>query len=136
MDEMMKYTLVSIMIMCLDGLWIGSNYSMYANAVKAVQHSPMTVNYYAAFIAYVLVIFTSIYIAIPFTRLHIEKNDGIIQKFWKSFLYGGTVGLAVYGIYNSTSLAIYKDYQWSVAIYDTIWGTVLNTVSVFAYTLM
>lgn len=136
MQELAKYTLISFTILLLDALWIGTNYAMYDNAVKAVQNSALVVNYYAAFLAYVLVIFTSIYIAIPFTRVHIEKNDGVLVKFYKSFLYGGTVGLAVYGIYNCTSLAIYKGYSWKVAIYDTIWGTILNTLVVFIYTLL
>jgi uncharacterized membrane protein len=96
----------------------------------------MVVNYYYAFLAYVLVLFSSLYIAIPFTKLHLDKNDDIVQKLWKSLLYGGTVGLAIYGIYNTTCLAIYKDYNASVALYDTIWGTTLNTIVVFIYTLL
>ena len=136
MEEIIKYCLISFIILFLDALWIGINYSMYANSVKAVQHSPMVVNYYAAFIAYVLVLFASIYIAIPFTKLHIEKNDGVLEKFYKSLLYGGTVGLAVNGIYNCTSLAIYSGYSWNVAIYDIIWGTTLHALAVFIYTLL
>ena len=135
-SELIKYGAVSMIILLLDAIWIGSNLGMYSGAVKAVQKSDMVVNYYYAFLAYVLVLFTSLYIAIPFTKLHLEKSDSIFDKFWKSFLYGGTVGLAVYGIYNTTCLAIYKDYSWSVALYDTIWGTTLNTLSVFIYTLM
>jgi uncharacterized membrane protein len=136
LNEYTKYVIVGVVILILDFIWIGSNLSMYSNAVKAVQKSSMVVNYYYAFLAYVLVLFSSLYIAIPFTRLHLEKNDDIVQKLWKSFLYGGTVGLAIYGIYNTTCLAIYKDYSATVALYDTIWGTTLNTVVVFIYTLL
>lgn len=136
MKEIAKYILISIIILAFDGIWIASNYSMYSNSVLAIQHSPMVINYYAAVIAYALVIFTSLYIAIPFTKLHIEKNDGVPEKFYKSLMYGGTVGLAVHGIYNTTSMAIYKGYEARVAVMDTIWGTVLNTLIVFIYFLL
>jgi len=136
MKEIIKYIIVGIVILCLDGIWIASNFSMYSNAVKLVQKSAMINNYYAVLIAYILMIFTSIYIAIPFTKQYIEKNDGLLEKLYKSFLYGGAIGMAINGIYNFTSLAIYKDYQWSIAVYDTFWGITINTLAVFIYTLL
>ena len=134
--ELTKYVAVGVIILVLDAVWIGSNLGMYSRAVKAVQKSEMIPNYYYVVLAYVFVLFASLYIAIPFTKLHLEKSDTIFDKFWKSFLYGGTVGLAVNGVYNTTCLAIYKDYSWSVALYDIVWGTTLNTLAVFIYTLM
>jgi|694.fasta_scaffold00020_86 uncharacterized membrane protein len=134
--EITKYIVVSVLIVLLDVVWIGSNMSMYTDAVKAVQKSDIIVNYYYAFMAYFFVLFASLYIAIPFTKLHLEKSDTIWDKLLKSFLYGGTVGLAVNGLYNTTCLAIYKDYSASVALYDIIWATTLHTTCVFIYTLM
>ena len=136
LNEYTKYAIISVVILLLDFVWIGSNLGMYSKAVKAVQKSDMVVNYYYAFVAYVIVLFSSLFIAIPFTKLHLDKNDDIVEKMWKSLLYGGTVGLAIYGIYNTTCLAIYKDYSASVAVYDTMWGIVLNTTVVFIYTLL
>jgi uncharacterized membrane protein len=129
MKEIVKYAVVSAVILCLDILWIVSNMTMYSN-------SPMVVNNYAALIAYAFVIFSSIYIAIPFTKLHIEKNDGIVEKLYKSFLYGGTVGLAINGVYNCTSMAIYKNYELHIAVYDILWGTILQTIAVFTYVML
>jgi uncharacterized membrane protein len=134
--EITKYIVVSLLVIFLDIVWIGSNMSMYIGGVKVVQKSDMVVNYYYAVMAYIFVLFTSLYIAIPFTKLHLEKSDTIWDKLLKSFLYGGTVGLAVNGVYNTTCLAIYKDYSATVALYDTIWGTTLHTICVFVYTLM
>jgi uncharacterized membrane protein len=134
--EITKYIVVSVLVILLDIAWIGSNMNMYIGSVKAVQKSDMVVNYYYALMAYVFVLFASLYIAIPFTKLHLEKSDTIWDKLLKSFLYGGTVGLAVNGVYNTTCLAIYKDYSATVALYDIIWGTTLHTICVFIYTLM
>jgi hypothetical protein len=79
LNEYTKYVIVGAVILILDFIWIGSNLSLYSNAVKAVQKSSMVVNYYYAFLAYVLVLFSSLYIAIPFTKLHLQKNDDIVQ---------------------------------------------------------
>jgi uncharacterized membrane protein len=136
MKEYFKYTIVSIVLLLLDGLWILSNYDMYSSCVKAVQKTDLVPNYYYIVIAYVLVLFSSLYIAIPFTKLHLEKEDTIMTKLFKCFVYGGTVGLAANGIYNFTSLAIYQNYGLYVAVLDTIWGMILNTAIVFIYTLL
>ena len=51
-------------------------------------------------------------------------------------VYGGAVGLVVYAVYNFTCLALYKDYSFTVAAVDTVWGTLLNSAVVFMYTLL
>lgn len=51
-------------------------------------------------------------------------------------MYGGAVGFSIYGIYNFTSLAIYKDMDVSVGILDTLWGTTLYTLATFTYLLL
>ena len=64
------------------------------------------------------------------------SNNTIENKLLQSFLYGGAVGFSIFGIYNFTSLAIYKDLDVSIAITDTIWGTTLYTLSTFIYLLL
>ena len=136
MEEYIKYIIISFIILVLDGLWIYNNLKMYSNSVKAIQKSDLVVNYYYAIIAYILVLFACLYIAIPFTKSKLQKEDGFKNKLYKSFIYGGAVGFAIYGIYNFTCLSIYKDYSLNIAILDTAWGTLLNTLVVFIYTLL
>jgi uncharacterized membrane protein len=136
MEEYIKYIIVSFIILVLDGIWIYNNLSMYSNAVKFVQKTNLIVNYYYAAVAYILVLFASLYVAIPFTKVHLKKQDSIKEKLYKSLIYGGAVGFSIYGLYNFTSLSIYKDYPLSVGIIDTLWGTFLNTIVVFIYSLL
>lgn len=136
MEEYIKYIIVSFIILVLDGIWIYNNLSMYSNAVKFVQKTNLIANYYYAAVAYILVLFASLYVAIPFTKLHLKKQDGIKEKLYKSLIYGGAVGFSIYGLYNFTSLSIYKDYPLSVGVIDTLWGTLLNTIVVFIYSLL
>jgi uncharacterized membrane protein len=136
MEEYVKYIIIAIIILVLDGIWIYSNLQMYSDAVKAIQKSEMRIKPYAAIVAYSFVLFASLFIAIPFTKQNVKKGDSIEQKLYKSFIYGGAAGFAVYGVYNFTSLSIYKDYTLNLALIDTTWGTVLNTTIVFIYLLL
>jgi uncharacterized membrane protein len=62
-------------------------------------------------LVYILLIASIIYIAIPFTLNNIKKEDNIIDKIYKSIIYGGSIGLSIYGTYNLTSLIIYEKYS-------------------------
>jgi uncharacterized membrane protein len=47
------------------------------------------------------------------------------------------LGLLIYGVYDTTSLAIYKKYKWNIALQDTLWGGALlglTTCVVYALT--
>lgn len=136
MEEYIKYIIAFVIILVLDVLWIYLNFKMYSKNIRNVQKTDLVLNYTYAFAAYVLVVFASLYIAIPFTKYHLNKNDSITDKLYKSFIYGGSIGLAVYGIYNFTNLSIFKEYSLKLAIIDSIWGIVLNTFVAFVYTLL
>ena len=120
------------------------NLSGYSKAVLAVQKSPMRLRNEHAIIAYIIILFSIFYVAIPFTTQNIKNLDSIssvsvanvANKLLKSFMYGGAVGFSIYGIYNFTSLAIYKDMDTSIGIMDTLWGTTLYTLTTFVYLLL
>ena len=124
--------------MVLDVAWILMNLSVYSKAVLAVQKSPMRLRNEHAIIAYIIILFSIFYVAIPFTTQNIKNIDAISveNKLLKSFMYGGAVGFSIYGIYNFTSLAIYKDMDSSIGIMDTLWGTTLYTLTTFVYLLL
>jgi uncharacterized membrane protein len=42
-----------------------------------------------------------------------------------ALLYGCTLGFCMYAFYDFTNLATFKDYSWSIAIVDILWGTFL-----------
>lgn len=138
MNIYLKYFIISIVIIFLDIAWISLNISTYSKEVLKVQKTSMNLRYEHAIIAYIIILFSILYIAIPFTQQNIKINSdkSVENKFLQSFMYGGAVGFSVFGIYNFTSLAIYKDLSLSVAITDTIWGTTLYTLSTFIYLLL
>jgi uncharacterized membrane protein len=42
-----------------------------------------------------------------------------------AFLYGALMGFVMYAFYDFTNLSTLKDYSWSLAIVDILWGTLL-----------
>ena len=140
MNIYIKYLIITVFLMVLDVAWITLNLSTYSSAIQKVQKSPMNLRNLRseyAFIAYIIIIFSVLYVAIPFTTQNMKKgDDDITAKLLKSFMYGGAVGFSIYGIYNFTSLAIYKDMDSSIGIIDTLWGTTLYTLTTFVFLLL
>lgn len=144
MNIYLKYFIISIVIIFLDIAWISLNLTKYSKEVLKVQKAAMNLRYEHAIIAYIIILFSILYIAIPFTTQSIKINNGgngskdisIENKLLYSLMYGGALGFSVFGIYNFTSLAIYKDLDATIAITDTIWGTTLYTLSTFIYLLL
>jgi uncharacterized membrane protein len=136
-----KYLIITGILMVLDVAWIAMNVSAYSSAILKVQKSPVSLRTDYAIIAYLFILFSVIYVAIPFTTQSIKKGDSIRSisietKLLKSFIYGGAVGFSIYGIYNFTSLAIYKDLDNTMGIIDTLWGTALYTITTFVFLLL
>lgn len=137
MNIYVKYLIVSIVLMVLDVAWIALNLTAYSSVIQKVQKSPVSLRNEHAFIAYLIILFSVIYVAIPFTTQNMKKGENSIEnKLLKSFMYGGAVGFSIYGIYNFTSLAIYKDLDSSIGIMDTLWGTTLYTLTTFVFLLL
>ena len=140
MNIFLKFFITSIVVLILDISWISLNLATYSLSVKKVQKASMNLRFEHAIIAYVIILFSILYVAIPFTILNAKVNkidiSSIENKLLQSFVCGGAVGFSIFGIYNFTSLAIYKDLDVSIAITDTIWGTTLYTLSTFAYLLL
>ena len=124
--------------MVLDVAWIAMNVSAYSSVILNVQKSPVRLRTDYAIITYLFILFSVIYVAIPFTTQSIKKGDNISieTKLLKSLMYGGAVGFSIYGIYNFTSLAIYKDLDSTIGIIDTLWGTALYTITTFVFLLL
>lgn len=136
MDIYIKYIIISVVLIFLDFMWISFNMTAYSNTILKIQKTELEPRLEHTLIAYIIIFFSVIYVAIPFTVQNIKKGEAIENKLLKSLMYGGAVGFSIYGIYNFTSLAIYKDMDTTVGIMDTLWGTTLYTLTTFAFLLL
>ena len=103
-----KAIVAGIILLILDGLWLnffmGSRYKLM---IKKIQTSPMKINYYGAGVAYILMLYLLVDVVI--------RTD---MSVFRAFM----LGFAVYGVYDMTALAVFKDWEWKLAIIDMFWG--------------
>lgn len=136
MNIYIKYLVAAILLSFMDFIWISSNFKMYNKTIKDIQGFEPKINIKYAIIAYAFMILSLFYVAIPFTMNYINKNDEPSDKLYKSVLYGGSVGLSIYGIYNFTCMSFFEKYPLTTAIIDTIWGTILYSFVVFVFFML
>ena len=117
-----------VMVVC-DFIWLTLQKSMYQNMVYKVQYSDLRVNMPGALVAYFLMFVSIAFIILPLVKnLKINTfKDAVLA----SIRYGGILGLVIYGIYNATNFAIFKNYSIETAIIDTLWGVTIYSFITF-----
>ena len=113
--------LIFIILLLIDLIWLYLIKDKYAQQIVKIQNQEVVVNYNSALFVYVL-------LAIGLYYLSINKTD-IMTKVKLSALFG----LITYGVYDFTNGAIFKDWDFKLAIMDTMWGSILCASSMYAY---
>jgi uncharacterized membrane protein len=107
---MLQYLIASIIFVVLDGVYLKLINSTFNNQIKNIQGTDIKVNFIAAGITYIFLIF--------------GLNYFIIQKK-RSVSDAALLGLVIYGTYEFTNLAIFSKWSMLLSIVDTMWGAVL-----------
>jgi uncharacterized membrane protein len=136
MDNNIKFLIIAVIYLVIDVIWIFSNINMYNDNTIRIQGKLSTISWktiIAILLSYILLVISIIHVAIPLTVHNIKKDDKLIDKIYKSMLYGGIVGLSIYGTYNLVSISIYENYSYIIAIIDSIWGFFIYSLITFIY---
>jgi uncharacterized membrane protein len=136
MDSNIKFLIIAVIYLVIDVIWIFSNINMYNDNTIRIQGKLSTISWktiIAILLSYILLVISIIHVAIPLTVHNIKKDDKLIDKIYKSMLYGGIVGLSIYGTYNLVSISIYENYSYIIAIIDSIWGFFIYSLITFIY---
>ena len=113
--------LIFIILLLIDLIWLYLIKDKYAQQILKIQNQELVVNYYSALFVYVL-------LAVGLYYLSLNKTD-IMTKVKISALFG----LITYGVYDFTNGAIFKGWDFKLAIMDTMWGSILCASSMYAY---
>jgi uncharacterized membrane protein len=115
--------IASIALLIIDGVWIGIIMKpKYDETVKHIQGDVIQLNFIAANLAYIFLLIGLYY----FVLSRINTNNP-----FRAFIEGAMYGMAVYGTFDFTSAAIFKNYHFSTALIDLSWGTFLCGISSF-----
>lgn len=94
----------------------------------------MTLNVFAAIFCYLIMIIGLVFIIITqLSRYGSLRSLSQVNKLKYALRFGGVVGFVVYGVFNTTNLAVFKRYSVPLAIIDIIWGTLLFTIATYVY---
>jgi uncharacterized membrane protein len=95
----------ALILFLIDLFWIATG-GIYARAIaERIQGEALEIRYLPALITYLLLAY-----------MLLETTS-----YKQAFIYG----VCIYGVYDFTTLALLKGYDWKFAVADTLWGGVL-----------
>ncbi len=120
--NLLEFIVVSTIMLGIDITFLTLTFkSVWSDMIKNIQLSELSTNLNYMIIPYLIITLSIIIFVFP------KINEKTLVK--DSLLYGGLMGLFLYGLFDFTNLIIFKKYELSIAIFDTIWGGVLLAIS-------
>jgi uncharacterized membrane protein len=111
----------AIVMVTIDYVYLYLFKGYFSNQVKNVQGSPLSMNYLAAAICYIFLILGLNYFIIKPRR---SVQDAFL------------LGLVIYGVYETTSWALFKNWSVFTVILDTLWGASLFAITTYVVKLL
>ena len=106
-----KIIISSIVMLILDMIFISLIKDKYSKMIQKIQNSPMKVRTISALICYILLI--------------LGLNYFILNDPTKNLLDAFILGFVIYGVYDTTTFALIKDWDLKLAVIDSFWGGTL-----------
>lgn len=85
--------------------------------VETIQKTPMKINIWGAALCYLFLVVGIYYFIIQPKRSYMD-----------AFL----LGLVIYGVFETTNYALFKDWAFTTVIIDTLWGGILFAITTYA----
>ena len=127
-----NYVVLIASVLVLDYFWLHLQTPMYNQLVRGIQGTEITINLWGAFLSYLCIILSLVIFVIPIIKDQYLK-DPSQNLFQLCVYYGGLMGLLMYGVFNSTNLAIFRNYDLKVGLIDTLWGGCLYTIGAYLF---
>lgn len=109
--------LISVIIfLLLDFIYLNFIKSYFDKQIKLVQGTSIKLNFFAMLLCYILLIFgINYFIIIP--------DRSILDAF--------LLGIIIYGVYETTNMALFSKWAWQTVLIDTLWGGILFALTTF-----
>ena len=105
-----SFLFASIILIIIDSIYLNLFKGYFSNQVQKVQNSPIKINIISVFICYLFVI-------IGLNYFIIQPNKSVSDAF--------LLGIVIYGVYETTNLAMFTNWSWITVLMDTLWGGIL-----------
>lgn len=111
-----NFLLPALIILSLDAIYMFIFKDMFANQILKVQNSPLKLNYISVILCYILLISGFYYFIL-------REGKTVIDAF--------ILGIVIYGIYETTTSALLKNWKIETICIDTLWGGTLLALTTF-----
>ena len=101
---------ITVVMLLLDSVFLTAIYGTFNKMIRGIQGSDIKMRLMGAVVCYVALVGLLYYFIIA------EKRSALEAAF---------LGSGIYAVYESTSYALLKDWDYRVAIIDTVWGGIL-----------
>ena len=113
-----------VVLLVLDAIWLGSVMGpRYKTMIAKVQGEAMQPRLWCVGLSYLMLAIGLIFFVIPRIRPSHRLRDSLV--------WGGLLGVVVYGVYDFTAGAVLTHWDMSLATLDVLWGGVLFAVAAF-----
>lgn len=116
-----KLLVSSIVFVVLDSIYLNFIKDYFSNQIKLIQGTPIKMNFLATLLCYIFLIFGINYFII-------QPNRSIQDAF--------ILGLVIYGVFETTSKALFAKWSWLTVIIDTLWGGILFALTTYIVKLL
>lgn len=117
--------LVSCLILIFDYFWLKYIFiHSWTKMMNQIQLRPLNHTVEYAIPVYILMITSIIIYVLP----KVNNKNTLLKD---SILYGGLLGLIIYGIFDFTNMIFFEKYSIFLGSIDIIWGTFLFTIVTF-----
>jgi len=116
-----KLLISSIIFITIDFIYLNVMKNYFNNQVQRIQGSPIKINYLGTALCYIFLIIGINYFII---KPHKSVSDAFL------------LGIIIYGVYETTSYALLKNWSIITVIIDTLWGGLLFATTTYLINLL
>ena len=110
--------LLAVIFVLVDAGFLYLMSNNFQNMVKKIQGTPLKMNLYATLACYIVLVSSLYYFVI-------YKKGSYLDAF--------LLGFFIYAVYETTNMAIFKDWSISVGLIDLTWGGFLFLITTYLY---
>jgi uncharacterized membrane protein len=127
---MVQFLLSFLVMMGLDGVWLGwiakkHYYEAYGHVLR-IENQQLQPIWWSALMVYVLLVFGVYYYGLSYAK----------ESTLSAVLHSALFGLIVYGVYDFTCLALFRDWPLLMTLLDWLWGGVLCGLTAYLVLLI
>lgn len=108
----------SFILLSIDSVYLYFIKDYFSKQIQIIQGSPVKINYLATAISYLLIIFGLYYFII-------QPKRSLLDAF--------LLGFVIYGVYETTSKALFNKWSWLTVLLDSLWGGILFLLTTYIF---